>query len=705
MAAIYKRELKSYLHSVIGWLFMAVTLFFAGIYVTGYNLTFGEPSLAFAVSSILFLYLLTAPVLTMRLLAEERRQKTDQLILTAPVSVGKIVMGKYLAAATILAVPTTVLCLYPLLLSQFGEVPMLESYTAILAYFLFGLACLAIGMFVSSVTESQVIAAVLGIALLFVGYMMGSLCSFISQTGNVLTAILSSFDLGGRLNGFMSGTLDLTAVVYFITIIGLFLFLTCQSIQKRRWTISTKSVKLGAFSSSLIVIVAAIAVVVNLAVNELPASVTQIDATDSRMYTLTDTTKELASALTEDVTIYVLNREDSADSVLTQTLERFAELSEHIRVEYRDPYVNPNFYTNYTETAPSINSLIVAGGQRSRVVDYRNIYQTETDYATYSSTTTGYDGEGQITSAIAYVTGDELPVVYVVQGHDELTLDAGFTDALQKENITTQNINLLQHEQVPEDADGLFILAPLHDFSAEDAKKVTDYLDRGGKALIVTAWNENEMPNFDSILAHYGVSRVKGMVVDTDQEHYYQSPLYLLPDIQYSQITGNLSEGGRLLFMPYAQGYALGEEAPRDTVEIETALSSSEDSYSKTDVINMETAEKEDGDIDGPFPLALYITETVENGEMKAAFFSSQDLFTDSANSMVAGANLELFSNTVSTLVEHESSVSVPVKSYNNARLVVSQQMVVLLSLAVTILLPLTLLAAGIAIWMRRRKL
>lgn len=260
MTAIYKRELKSYFHSVIGPLFIAATLFLLGLYFTVYNLFNGYANISYAVSSVVFLFLVSVPVLTMRILAEERRQKTDQMILTAPVGIGQIVFGKFLAMLTIFAVPTVVICIYPLILSRFGSVPFAESYVAILGFFLYGAACIAIGIFISSLTESTVIAAVLTFAVLFLTYVMNGICGLISQSGNLLTKLLECLDLVTRFDSFLNGTLDVGAIVYFLSIIGLMLFLTTQSIQKRRYSMSVKSLKFGAYSSSLIIMGIVVAV-------------------------------------------------------------------------------------------------------------------------------------------------------------------------------------------------------------------------------------------------------------------------------------------------------------------------------------------------------------------------------------------------------------------------------------------------------------
>lgn len=182
MTAIYKKELKSYLTSMIGYLFIFFILVITGIYFSAYQLTAAYPKFEYTLSALTFVFLIGVPILTMRVLAEERKQKTDQLLLTAPVSVGSIVMGKYLALVTVYAIPVAILCTYPLLMSEFGEVSMGEAYTAVLGFFLLGSANLAIGVFLSALTESQVIAAVLTFVFLFSFYMMNGISSFISQT-------------------------------------------------------------------------------------------------------------------------------------------------------------------------------------------------------------------------------------------------------------------------------------------------------------------------------------------------------------------------------------------------------------------------------------------------------------------------------------------------------------------------------------------
>lgn len=703
MTAIYKRELKAYFHSMTGWLFLAANIFLSGLYFFALNLRFGYSSMANTVYNILFLLLITIPLLTMRMMSEERRQKTDQLILTSPVSVGKVVWGKYLAAATIFTMSTLVIAVYPLILSRFGTVSMGESYTAVLAYYLYGLSGIAIGLFLSSVTESQVIAAVLSFGALFLGYMMSSITGLISSAGNLFTRILSVYDMTSRLEDMMQGSLALQSVLYFLTFILVFLFLTVQSVQKRRYQVSVKSLQMGAYSTGMIAVVLVAAVFLNLAAGELPSRYTTFDVTSQKLYSLTETSEELARNLTEDVTIYILQSEESQDTTLKQTLDRYMDLSGHIHVEYKDPVVNPNFYKDYTDGNIGMNSLIVVSDKRFKVINYNDIYETEMDYSTYSSNVTGYDGEGQITSALAYVTSDDMPVLYTLEGQDELSLSTAFQNGLAKQNAALQSINLLTQESVPEDAQGMLILAPTSDISADDTEKLIAYLDKGGKILMTTSYMEDfaaDMPNLQKVLDYFGLSIEKGLVMEGDTSMYYQQPTYLLPEVAYDTLTNGVA-GQKYIFMPYAQGIRTEE---KEDVSVTSLLTTSASSYAKTNMNQAQTYEKEDGDVQGPFDVGVYAEKTLEEGTAQLTLFASENLFTDSANTMVADANLTLFTNTVASMSDNEISVSVPVKSYESSIITVNDSTAFSLGSLFMLILPLGLLIAGIFVWMGRRK-
>lgn len=705
MFAIYKKELQSYFHSFIGFLFIGVSLFFIGLYYFVYCLLYGYPYFSYVVNSVTILFMLTVPVLTMRIMAEERRSKTDQLILTAPVTVGKIVMGKFLALLTILAVPTAVSAVYPLILTRFGAVPLGESYLAILAFFLYGTVCIAVGMLASALTESQVIAAVLGFVLLFLGYMMPSLCNLISVTGNMLTRILSLYDLSTPFVMMLNGTLDVGSVVYYLSLTALVLFLTAQSIQKRRYSVSVKAFKAGAYSTGMIVAAVAVTVVLNMVVGQLPGTWKSLDLTGNKLYSLSDQTKEYLKGMSEDVTIYVLVNEDSEDTVLGQTLDRYQDLSQHIKVQYVDPIQNPRFHTQYTSGSVSTNSLIVVSGKRSKVIDANDIYVTSYDYDgyNYTSSITGYDGEGQITSALDYVLSDDIPVVYMTEGHGEQSLSSSFGNSLDKENVEYDTINLMDYEAVPETAAALVVNGPASDLSGDDKDKITAYLDQGGKVVLILGYREVETPNLDALLAYMDLRIADGLVVEEDQNNYYQVPFYLLPTVSANSYTTGIY-GNYYVFAPYSQGIQIPEEQEDGNIHYNDFLKTSADAYAMKNFESATEYGRQEGDIAGPFSLGVEAVKTLEDGEATMVVYSSDQMFTDSASLMVGGANQMLFTNTISHFADHEVTVSVPVKDYEVSTLLLSQRSALMLGLFTAILLPAGSLVIGFVIWFRRRK-
>lgn len=287
MTAVYRKELRSYLTSMIGYVFIAFMLAAIGIYFAFQNLNIGSPRFELVLDNVQFVFLVFVPILTMRVLADEKKQRTDQLLLTLPLSVWDIVLGKFLAVVTLYAVPMVIICFYPLLLSTFGPVNMPAAYFSILSFFLLGCADIAIGVFLSSVTENSVIAAVMTFGVLLACYLMNTIATMVSYTatasflaftvvillfvaivyhmlksttvtcvaGVVLEGILcavfvlkkpllegafqkllSVFYLNGRLANFFDGMLDIGGIVYFLSIIAVFLVLTEQTIVKRRWS-------------------------------------------------------------------------------------------------------------------------------------------------------------------------------------------------------------------------------------------------------------------------------------------------------------------------------------------------------------------------------------------------------------------------------------------------------------------------------------
>ena len=323
------------------------------------------------------------------------------------------------------------------------------------------------------------------------------------------------------------------------------------------------------------------------------------------------------------------------------------------------------------------------------------------DYTNYDYKITGYDGEGQITSAIAYVTSDDMPKIYIVTGHNELELEGIYTQAIQKENIDYEELSLLTIDAVPEDAKAVILNAPTADYSADEADKVIDYLKKGGNAIIIPTYTEEKLKNFEKILDFYEVSLVDGMIIEGDMDMYYSNPFYIFPQINGDEITNSIINAA--VFAPYAQGIIYNEDS--ESIGYTSLLQSSSKSYSK---VNLETSTdyaKEKGDIDGPFTIALKAEKMFEDGNVSnVVIVATENLFTESADTLVPGNNVKLFSSILSSLVEHESSVSIPVKHYDTTQLVFSAKVCVIVEIVTIIVIPLICLIIGFAIWFDRRK-
>lgn len=704
MTAVYKRELHALFHSVIGYVFMAVILFFTGLYFFAFNLTNGYPYFAYTLSSVVFVTLLMTPVLTMRIMTEDKKQNTDQLLYTAPVSLPRIIIGKYLSLLTTFLIPMAIVSLYPLILSAYGNIAYLETYSAVIGFIAYGALCLAIGMFISSVTENQIVAAILTLVVLYIGYMMSGITSLLFQTENLFSDILNCYNFYDRLNSFFSGTFNLNSLLYFISVTVLFLYFTYQVIQKKRWSMSQKRIRRGAFNIGSVVLAIALTVAANFGVSKIPQAYTVFDVTNTDLYGISEQTKKIVNAVDEDIIFYVLASESNVDDTIQKTLHQYDDLSEHISVEYRDPSLYPNFAAQYSDDALPDSSIVVESSKRYKAIPYSDLYETTIDYNTYQETTTGYDAEGQFTSAIDYVTSESVSKMYILSGHNELDLPEKLQAQIAKENIDTEIINLLNYDTVPEDAACLFLSAPTDDYSAEDAKKVLDYLQSGGSAIVISSWTDKSMEHFNAIWKEYGIVLADGIVAEGDSTHYSQNPYYLLPDIAGGTVTSSLSGSDRHVFMPYAQGITVNENL-RDTLTVNQILTTTDSSYAKKDPANMTTYQKEAGDIDGPFALGIYATEDVGDKQTKLLYLTTENFISENVNETVAGGNYELLMNAAGTMVQHETSVSIPVKSFAVEPLTIPYMNAILLGLVTMLALPLGLFVFGIVVWARRRKL
>lgn len=457
----------------------------------------------------------------------------------------------------------------------------------------------------------------------------------------------------------------------------------------------------GSYSLAITAVVLALLIVVNIFVSALPAAATQYDISSSKLYSITSNTKVVVNALEDDVTIYWIAQSGEEDDVIEHLLSKYDSLSDHISVVKKNPDIYPTFARQYTDETVPNNSLIVECGDRSRYIGYDDIYLQEADLYSYTYSTS-FDGEGAITSAIDYVVSDELPQLYVLEGHGEAELPDTFAAQLEKENMETTTFSLLTVDEVPEEADCVMIYAPTSDLSTEEADMLAAYVENGGKLFVAAGpTEEGELTNLYSLLADYGVTASEGIVVEEDREHYaFQTPYVLLPDMQDSDITDPLIEENYYVFMPISSGLTVSEET--GTGEVTELLTTSDTAFSKVAGYALDTYEKEDGDIDGPFALAVSV-ESSGGGQM--IWFSSSYFLDDMYNAYSSGANNDLAMNALSSLIGESEAMAIRSKSLNYNYLTISESAASFLKVTMIGLFPLLYFGIGIYIVLRRRRM
>ncbi len=456
----------------------------------------------------------------------------------------------------------------------------------------------------------------------------------------------------------------------------------------------------GVYSLAISAVVLAIMIVVNVLVSALPTSLTKFDISSTQLYSITSNTKVVVNALEEDVTIYWIVQADQEDDVIENLLNKYENLSDHIQVVKKNPDEYPTFAEQYTDETVANNSLIVECGDKYRYIAYTDIYIYETNYTTGSSSVSEFDGEGALTSAIDYVTSDDQPIIYVLEGHGESDLPDTVADQITKENMETESLSLVKEGEVPEDADAIIIYSPTSDISEEETEILAEYVSNGGKLFVAAGPVEDgTLTNLNSLLETYNVTVNDGVVIEAETDGYaFGYPYILLPEIASSDITDALIEENYNVIIPIANGLTIGEDSSNGTVT--SILSTSESSYLKADGYAISTYDYEEGDTYGPYSVGVSIED---NSGGQIIWISSSAFLDDTYNSYSSGANGDLTMNALSSLVGETEAMAIRSKSFAYNYLTISESTSALLKVLMIGVFPLAYLAIGIIVVVRRR--
>ncbi|MCD8087724.1 MAG: GldG family protein [Oscillospiraceae bacterium] len=474
-----------------------------------------------------------------------------------------------------------------------------------------------------------------------------------------------------------------------------------------RAAFNTKAWRAGSYSIFAAIVVIAIAVVVNLVVNALPSSGTQLDMTENQIYSISDQTKQILGSLETDVEVYWIVQSGSEDSTMEQVLAKYAEYS-HVTVTSVDPVVYPSFASQYTDETITNNSLLVVCGDRTIYIPYSDIW-TYSDYSTYyyyyyyygEEYLDVFAGESQLTSAIGYVTSDDLPIMYILTGHGESGVSDDVLDAINMDNIQTEELSLLTVDAIPEDCAVLALFGPTSDLSADEVAMIEAYLAEGGEMIITTEYTEEDMTNFQTLLSDWGLDLTYGYVLESNSSYYYYGYIDLiLPTLGSHDITSPLTEDGYSVLMPDAQG--LTEIGENDDLTVTALLTSSSSSYIKESLSGLTSYEQTEDDPSGPFMLGAAVESASSGG--KLVVFTSTLFMESDYSSLVSGANEDLFLNAVDWLCEKDSSISIHTKTISSDYLSFSDSSASTLKTLLVIVVPVLFLASGVVIFIRRRR-
>lgn len=709
MFAIFLKEIRSYFKSFFGWIFLAVFTFFASVYFIANNIIYGYPYISYTVNGLVTILSFVLPLLTMRIIAEEKKQKTDQFLITSPVPLWKVIAGKFLSLVAIMLASVLIVAVGAIVRSFYGEIPVFETILALGLFFLFGCTCVAIGMFLSSITEHQILAALFTYGVFFFTMLVPSFLIYIFGADTFIGKVMVAINIYGPLDNVSLGILDLKEVFYYISIIFMFLFLSYKIFAKNSVQISASGEK-RFFISSMVAPLCIIAVIAaNIGISYIPDKYAQYDLTQQRWFSITDESKKILDELDQNVTIYVIEDRDNADVTVVKYLDDYEKYSDKIKVEYVSQKDNPYFYMDYTNTTLSPCSLIVVGEKgQSFCLDYYDLFEFTPNYTTNSYDKTGISVESEVTTAIYSLMNDINSIhVCVVTGHNELPLTTYVQEYLSKAHAQVESLSLVGLEAIPEYCDILIVNGPESDFSKNDVKLIEDYIDAGKDAILVMAPSYAECTNYDSIADFLNIEMTEGTVLERDYTHMMnpQYPFFIISEVNPD--SRFYTDNSRIMLLTDSRGFLVDESAISENDTVETILSSSDQAYAKAitqDSVDISYAE---GDPTGVYSLALFINRLNEKtgNRSNVVLIGSPAFLYPDYDEVVSYANSELFSALIGSVSDQEFVTVVPSKSFTYENIMVNTSQLIIYIVVGCVLLPLIFIVSGIVIMiMRRRK-
>ena len=448
--------------------------------------------------------------------------------------------------------------------------------------------------------------------------------------------------------------------------------------------IGTKAFRKGSYSTVIMVVIIAIVIAANVMFSKLPTAARNIDVSSNNLYSIGDTTHSVLDGLKNDVEIVVIKDKESTDKRISTLLAKYADYSDHIKVTYKDPVLYPSVLTTYDTEE---NNIVIKCDATDKTTNFAfsDIIVTSTSY--YGSTyETSFDGEGQLTKAIDYVSNENNKLIYTISGHGESDLGKNISGLISKSNFNVKSVNLLVDNGIPDDCDMLICNQPTKDLADDELKLLREYMENGGKMTVVLADTTTKTPNFDALMADYGISKVNGYIADTER-YYGQNVYQIFPNYSSGDITGKIGpEEYTLLFG------SLGLKVEKtDGVTVDEFLTTS----------NKGAAVVGENDYtEGKYTLAAAATKD----ESRFTVFGSASIIDDKFTSYYTNLmDLQVFMNSITANFDDVSNISIDSISLQTTYNTIANGSGIG---AIFIgIIPVALLILGFLRWFGRRKL
>lgn len=456
--------------------------------------------------------------------------------------------------------------------------------------------------------------------------------------------------------------------------------------------------KRGSYTLAMTSIVIAIVIVFNMIVNLIPENKRQFDISNTNIYEISSKSEMIIKKVDDDVTFYILAEKDSTDKRIKTFINKYASLSNKIHVKWIDPVLHPSALTKYgTEE----NNIVISCKKTNRTttVSFDDILVSSTSYYSTSSSASSFDGDGQLTSALNYVTSDKEYKAYYTSGHGESSLSSEVTSLLTKSRISTSDLLLMTATSIPDDCDLLIIDGATSDFTKDEVKLLSSYLKKGGKVVTLLAQTNKSMKNLYGLLKDYGLTVQSGYIADTERS-YQGNYYYLIPNLS---VSGDMASGISSNSVMMINSKGMTQSTPvRDSISTDAFMTTSSNGYAVT----------EKKQTQGTYVVGATSTESVKvknskgkkvTKESRLTVFGSNMLIDEQITSSFSSLeNLTLFANAVTASLDNADNVSISPKSLEVSYNTIAHPGP--FSILVVFVIPAGLIIGGFIVWFRRRR-